>query len=61
MNFELCDVLFIFQNYINNVLHKRFDDFYIVYIDNILIYSENKKKYIKYIFFILKRFREVRF
>ena len=53
MNFELCDAFFIFQNYINDVLHEYFDDFYIIYIDDILIYNENKKKHIKYVRFIL--------
>ena len=43
MNFELYNVFFIFQNYINNILYKYFDNFYIVYIDDILIYNENKK------------------
>ena len=42
-------------------MHKYFDDFYIIYINNILIYNENKKKHIKYIRFILTRFREIKF
>ena len=61
INFELCDIFFIFQNYINNVLHEYFDYFYIIYINNILIYNESKKKYIKRIRFILTRLREMKF
>ena len=61
MNFELCDVFFIFQNYINNVLYKYFNNFYIIYINNVLIYNKNKKKYIKYMRFILIRFRKIKF
>ena len=38
------------------MLHEYFDDFYIIYIDNILIYNKNKKKHIKHIRFILTRF-----
>ena len=41
INFGLCEVLFSFQNYINDVLHEYFDDFYTIYIDDILIYNEN--------------------
>ena len=31
----------IYQRYINNVLIEYLDDFYIAYLDNILIYSKN--------------------
>ena len=44
INFELCGAFFIFQNYINDILHEYFDNFYIVYINDILIYNKNKKK-----------------
>ena len=56
MNFELYDAFFILQNYINNVLYEYLDNFYIVYIDDILIYNKNKNKHIKHIRFILIRF-----
>ena len=38
-----------FQSYINNALWDYLDDFYSTYLDNILIYSNNPFKYIKYI------------
>ena len=43
------------------MLHEYFDNFYIVYIDDILIYNKNKKKHIKYIRLILIRFRKIKF
>ena len=33
----------------NDVLFNYFDNFYIVYLDNILFYSKDKLEYIKYI------------
>ena len=44
--FELYNVLSIFQTFINNILREYLDVFYSIYLDNILIYSNNKKKYI---------------
>ena len=38
------------------MLYEYFNNFYIIYINDILIYNENKKKHIKYIHFILTRF-----
>ena len=61
INFELCDAFFYFQNHINNMLYKYFDNLYIIYINNILIYNKNKEIYIKHIRFILTRFRKIRF
>ena len=49
INFDLYEISFTFQNYINDVLHEYLNNFYTIYIDNILIYSENRKNYIKYI------------
>ena len=49
INFDLCKTLFSFQNYINNVLYEYFDNFCTIYIDNILIYNENRKKHIRHV------------
>ena len=45
MFFDLCNKLISFQNYINNIFHKYFDNFYIAYLNNILIYSDNEIEY----------------
>ena len=42
------------------MLHEYFDNFYIIYINDILIYNKSKKKNIKYIRFNLTRFRETK-
>ena len=61
INFDLCEILFSFQNYINNVLHEYLDDFYTIYIDDILIYNENRKKHIRHVRLIFQRLKNVNF
>ena len=43
--FGLINRLATYQRYINNVLFNYLNKFYIVYLDNILIYLDNKLKY----------------
>ncbi len=49
MSFGFCNVPSIFQNFVNDILHKFLNDFATVYLDDILIYSKNKKEYIEYV------------
>ena len=53
INFDLYEAPFSFQNYINDVLYKYLNDFCTIYIDDILIYNENRKNHIRYICLIL--------
>lgn len=39
---ELTNVSATFQNYINKILAEKLDIFIIIYLDDILIYTENK-------------------
>lgn len=39
MPFDLCNALASFQSYINKILAEIFDDFIIIYLDNIRIYT----------------------
>ena len=41
MSFELKNASVIFQQLINNTLKKYLDNFVIMYLNNILIYSED--------------------
>ena len=45
----------IYQKYINDILFNYLNKFYIVYLDNILIYLNNKLKYQVYIKKVLER------
>ncbi len=44
MPFGLTDVTAMFQGYINKILAEKLDVFVIVYLDDILIYTENERK-----------------
>ena len=59
MFFELCNASKISQIFINFTLKKYLDDFCIDYLNNILIYNNNKKNYIVHVFKILKRLQHV--
>jgi Reverse transcriptase (RNA-dependent DNA polymerase) len=54
MLFKLINTLALYQNLINNILRKYLDDFMIVYLDDILIYSKTKEKHIKHVIAVLK-------
>ena len=49
MNFGLTNAPASFQAYINNVLLEYLDVFYTAYLDDILIYSNFKKEYTRYV------------
>jgi Reverse transcriptase (RNA-dependent DNA polymerase) len=57
--FKLINGLAIYQRYINDVLFNYLNKFYTVYLDNILIYLDNKLKYKVHIKKVLERLRNV--
>ena len=57
MPFGLANGPFSFQNYINDVLHGMLDVFCTAYIDDILIYSNSKKKHQEHVRKILEALR----
>ena len=58
MFFGLCNGSVSFQLYINDILCEYFDDFCIVYLDDILIYSEIEGEYEIHVRRVLEKFRE---
>ncbi len=57
MLFGLTNILTIFQLYINRALVGLINIYYIIYLDNIFIYSVNPADHQRYIREILKRLR----
>ena len=53
--FSLYNAPTIFQNYINYVLHNALNDYYTVYLNNVLVFLKTHAKYIKYINEIIQR------
>jgi hypothetical protein len=43
--FRLCNGLATFQRYINTVLMDHLDDFYLAYINDMLIFSKDKREH----------------
>ncbi len=58
MFFELINESSIFQNFMNDILMNYFDEFVIIYLNDIIVYSNSKKKHIQYVRKILQRLRE---
>jgi hypothetical protein len=54
MSFELTNASTTCQEIINNILQQYLDRFVIAYLNNIIIYSNILKKYVNYIFKVLK-------
>ena len=45
MSFNLINALVIFQNYVNKAFKSYIDVFYVIYLNDMLIYSKSKKLY----------------
>ncbi len=58
MFFNLCNKLVLFQKYINNTLHKHLNKFCIVYLNDILIYSNNELEHEIHVKLILRKLQE---
>jgi hypothetical protein len=61
MSFELANASVRFQNYINFALKKFLNVFVIIYLNDILIYSQNEKKHTNHVRLVLKRFKKYKF
>ena len=59
MFFELVNVSFIWQHFINDILREKLNVFCIVYLDDILIYSNIKKQHDEHIRWVFKQFRKI--
>ena len=53
--FSLYNTPTIFQNYINYVLHNALNDYYTVYLNNVLVFLKTRAEYTKYINEIIQR------
>jgi hypothetical protein len=55
--FSLMNVSTSFQAYINSVLTGLLDIIYIIYINNIIMYSEKVEEHISYVLKVLERLK----
>ena len=55
MQFRFINALAIFQKKINSILGEHLNEFIIAYLNNIIIYFNNKKEHFQYIKQVLQR------
>jgi hypothetical protein len=58
MSFELANAFATFQSYINFTLKEFLDVFVVIYLNDILIYSQNEEEYTNHVRLVLKRLRK---
>ena len=58
MLFGLTNALALFERFIKEVLYKVLHCFIVVYLDNILIFLENRNKYIEYVKEVLQELQK---
>ncbi len=58
MSFDLINASIIFQTYINKILTELLNDFYVVYLNDILIFFVEKTDHVDHVKQILKRLRK---
>jgi hypothetical protein len=58
MPMGLTNALATFQSYINNALQGYVNDFCIVYLDDILIYSWSEEEHIQHLEKVMERLRQ---
>ncbi len=61
MSFQFANAFVTFQNYINFALKEFLNVFVIIYLDDILIYSQNEKEHTNHVRLVLKRFKKYKF
>ncbi len=58
MSFGLCNTLSIFTTLINSIFHEKLDEFVIIYIYDILVYSNFAEEHATHLKFVLQKFKE---
>jgi hypothetical protein len=61
MPFRLCNVLSTFTTFMDSIFHEKLDEFVIIYIDDILVYSKTTKKHKENLEYVLSKFYENNF
>ena len=61
MPFGVTNALAIFMDYMNKIFRSYLDQFVVVFIDNILIYSKSREEHADHLRVVLAVLRELRF
>src|SRR5205809_3735172 len=60
MSFDLINTSVIFQAYINHALCELVDDFCVVYLDDILVFSKIKEEHYKHLELVIEHLQQVK-
>ena len=60
MSFGLTNAPTVFQDMINDLFWEYLDDFVVIYLDDILIFSKNKEDHEKHVCLVLGKLRDRR-
>jgi len=58
MPFRLCNVSSTYMTFMDSIFHEKLDEFVIIYIDNILVYSKTTKKHVECLEYVLSKLYE---
>lgn len=58
MPFGLTNAPAVFQHMMNDIFREHLDDFVVIYLDDILIYSKNEEEHEKHVRLVLEKLRE---
>ncbi len=59
MSFDLINASVTFQTFVNNVLRRYLNQFIIVYLNDILVYSKTKKEHVQHVRKVLQTLKKV--
>jgi len=58
MSFGLCNAPSTFTTFMNLVFHDKLDEFLIIYIDAILIYSKSMEEHFRHLEYVMQKLKE---
>jgi hypothetical protein len=61
MPFGLCNVSLTFTTFMNSILHGKLDEFIIIYINDILVYSKMIKEHVEHLEYFLSQLHKNNF
>jgi hypothetical protein len=61
MPFELCNVMLTFTTLVNSTFHEKLDEFMIIYINDILVYSKIIEEHVEHLEYVLSKLQENQF
>jgi hypothetical protein len=58
MPFGLCNAPSTFTTLMNSIFHEKLDEFMIIYVDDILVYSKIIEKHVEHLEYVLNKLYE---